>query len=268
MTRRRPAVSWILGFLVGLITLGCQNGTSPASDRQTTVTWAVQFDGQGGSPIEASRQVDAGAVLRVPVSPTKVGSVFMGWYSGDGYSRLWDFAVDRVTGNLTLHAAWVPLPQASTNLLINADFTFGSLKWQPIAASGCTLGVWVTGGIVRLDTTVQPSNNYWDVTFLYRGMPPVTLVQGKTYGLSFLAWSDQAGAMVRLEGSEDGRDLDKDGNLWTVNFFTTQTLTTTPTKYSTSFIAAKPTDDQVSFKVETGFSNSTIYLDDIVLKEE
>ena len=68
--------------------------------------YTVTFDSRGGSAVK-SEQVLAGNPVPVPASPTREDFDFEGWYrSADENAALWDFAADRVNGDLTLYAHW------------------------------------------------------------------------------------------------------------------------------------------------------------------
>ena len=50
--------------------------------------------------------VNKGAVLSKPSNPSRSGYTFAGWYKDDKFKTLWDFANDKVTGDITLYAKW------------------------------------------------------------------------------------------------------------------------------------------------------------------
>ena len=77
-----------------------------ANERGDGAYHTVTFDSQGGSAVE-SQQVLDGNPARAPASPARENYDFEGWYrSADGNAALWDFAADRVNGDLTLYAHW------------------------------------------------------------------------------------------------------------------------------------------------------------------
>ncbi len=65
----------------------------------------VTFDSNGGSSVK-SQTVELTKLVSVPVSPTKAGYSFDGWYNG---TTLYDFKTP-LKGNLTLTAKWKALP--------------------------------------------------------------------------------------------------------------------------------------------------------------
>lgn len=79
-------------------------GDAPSGDGDYT----VRFDSQGGSKVQ-SVKVDEGSRLAVPFNPSKDNYYFDGWYvSTDENAESWNFVADRVTGNITLYAKWLP----------------------------------------------------------------------------------------------------------------------------------------------------------------
>ena len=71
----------------------------------------VVFNTNGGSPVPAyQRVIPDSKVSKVPVT-SKGNFGFGGWYTDGNFTKLWDFANDTVTSDMTLYARW----EASTN---------------------------------------------------------------------------------------------------------------------------------------------------------
>lgn len=75
----------------------------------------VSFASNGGTPV-AEQSVSNGSLAVMPAAPTRLGYSFAGWYADSGLTDPWDFAVDKVTGDLTLYAKWV---MASNSVSLN-----------------------------------------------------------------------------------------------------------------------------------------------------
>ncbi|MFO7637119.1 MAG: InlB B-repeat-containing protein [Clostridia bacterium] len=84
------------------------------------ITHTVTFATYGGSPV-ASQEVAPGGKVVIPVpSPTKTGSIFIGWYTDEALTNLFDFDVV-ITAATTLHARWTVLIYNVTFINWNGD---------------------------------------------------------------------------------------------------------------------------------------------------
>lgn len=66
----------------------------------------VSFNSQGGSEVASLTNLDSGTLINAPQAPTKEGYTFAGWYKDIEFESIWNFAVDKVTTNVTLYAKW------------------------------------------------------------------------------------------------------------------------------------------------------------------
>jgi len=66
----------------------------------------VSFEENGGTPEIADVSAYYDDTINEPVSITRYGYTFIGWYSDSGFSNQWDFLNDPVLGNMTLYAQW------------------------------------------------------------------------------------------------------------------------------------------------------------------
>lgn len=73
----------------------------------TIGTFTVTFDPQGGSAV-AAVTAPYNSTITAPTAPTRKGYTFGGWYKDKACKNAWNFATDRVTGNITLYAKWTP----------------------------------------------------------------------------------------------------------------------------------------------------------------
>ncbi len=67
--------------------------------------YTVTFNTDGGTTIDSVTVMYDKEVTQ-PIDPTKVGHTFAGWYIDEALNTQWDFAADRITGDLTLYAKW------------------------------------------------------------------------------------------------------------------------------------------------------------------
>ena len=77
---------------------------------QYTDIFTVTFDARGGSAV-AAVTVANNSTITAPTAPTRSGYIFGGWYKDADCKNAWNFATDRVTGNITLYAKWIPSGQ-------------------------------------------------------------------------------------------------------------------------------------------------------------
>lgn len=87
---------------------------SKAITKDTTIylkwninSYTVTFDPDGGSIVSGKNQVTVkyNSLIEAPVC-SKVGAEFAGWYIDPDKTVLFDFANDKVKGNMTLYAKW------------------------------------------------------------------------------------------------------------------------------------------------------------------
>lgn len=110
-------------------------GRYAAAARDVTVVVSEQcrvtFQSNGGSGV-APAEVLRGTPLTPPQAPTRSGYRFTGWYSDYDLTRPWDFNAP-VTADMTLYAAWQPLPAAAPSV--------GPWAWLIVGASISALTV-------------------------------------------------------------------------------------------------------------------------------
>ena len=74
--------------------------------KYTPVNYTVQYNSNGGSTIAAQTLPYGSAMPEPNAAPTKNGAWFAGWYYDIALQRPVDFANDKVSGAMTLYAAW------------------------------------------------------------------------------------------------------------------------------------------------------------------
>jgi uncharacterized repeat protein (TIGR02543 family) len=77
-----------------------------------STTYTVTFDtGSGGSVVPSVVVANGSVVDKPSPDPTLSGFVFSGWYSDPGLTTPWDFVNDVVSGDMTLYAKWIVIPE-------------------------------------------------------------------------------------------------------------------------------------------------------------
>jgi uncharacterized repeat protein (TIGR02543 family) len=88
----------------------------------------INFNSNGGSPVNAIYGAVMGTKISVPAHPTRVGFKFVNWYQDATLNTVWDFAVDTVPANdITLHAKWeaVAAPVITSIMPVNVATVIG-----------------------------------------------------------------------------------------------------------------------------------------------
>jgi formylglycine-generating enzyme len=80
-----------------------------------TPSYAVTFDSQGGSLVDAQTVIEAG-MATAPGEPERAGYIFGEWYKELAYTNLWDFGSDTVIADVTLYAKWTMIDINSPNI--------------------------------------------------------------------------------------------------------------------------------------------------------
>jgi uncharacterized repeat protein (TIGR02543 family) len=76
-------------------------------------SYTVSFDADGGDPAPQSQSVASGGRAAEPGRMVKDGHILAGWYLSPTAEDPWDFALDTVTGNITLYAKWAEVVPGS-----------------------------------------------------------------------------------------------------------------------------------------------------------
>ena len=134
----------------------------------------IVYDTDGGSEV-AGRKVRYGEFLTEPETPYKPGYTFDGWYTEkEGETVLWYFQSEKVTGDMTLTAHWVPAQftvkfdydggtGADGSTVESKQVTFGETYGElptPVK-EGSTFGGWeYSGQIITADTVVQMTGEH------------------------------------------------------------------------------------------------------------
>ncbi|MCU0105516.1 DUF4886 domain-containing protein [Acholeplasma vituli] len=111
----------LVGLLMVLSLAACV--TSPSDP----VKFTVAFESNGGLAID-SIEVEKDTLMAKPTDPTRDGYTFAGWFKESSLTTPWQFASDKVTGNIKLYAKWTPIPG---KFLVVFDSDFGT-PYEPV----------------------------------------------------------------------------------------------------------------------------------------
>ncbi|WP_338096442.1 InlB B-repeat-containing protein [Methanorbis rubei] len=102
---------------------------SSSSDGNMENAFRVLFDAKGGSFVQPATGLSYGDRVPEPVTPTKDGYVFGGWYKDEAMNILWIFKEDALPGDMTLYAKWISGSTGATTQQQSAAIT------QPTASA-------------------------------------------------------------------------------------------------------------------------------------
>ena len=98
----------------------------------TTYTVAFEANGHGTAPA-ALTGIASGSTITAPTAPTADdGYTFGGWYKEAACTTPWDFATDKVTGDITLYAKWVARKYAFGCYVFENNPTVGTNPSQTV----------------------------------------------------------------------------------------------------------------------------------------
>jgi len=84
----------------------------------------VSFSVDGGTSIEP-QLVEQGGIATKPADPSKDGFEFLGWYSDESLTSLFDFST-KLTESITLYAKW----DGQTSVSVNHDYSVAVVKFH------------------------------------------------------------------------------------------------------------------------------------------
>ncbi|MGH4050326.1 MAG: lectin like domain-containing protein [Clostridium sp.] len=95
----------------------------------------VTFNSQGGSKV-TSKTTHYNSLITAPVTPSKTGYAFGGWYKEVGCLNAWNFTTNKVTSNITLYAKWITIPGIPTSVKASSS-SYNSIKvsWRAVASA-------------------------------------------------------------------------------------------------------------------------------------
>lgn len=74
--------------------------------------YMITFNSMGGTTV-ADQFCLYDSLISKPADPSRTGYTFGGWYKEEQYGTTWNYAEDKVAGNVTLFAKWIPAGSSS-----------------------------------------------------------------------------------------------------------------------------------------------------------
>lgn len=105
-------------------------------DSVKDVFYTVSFNLNGAQETETTKQqtVKAKSKVTVPTDVVYKGYDLEGWYRDPDFQTKWDFDVDEVMENITLHAKWVPKKTGEVTFTVTLDLN-GGTSTEPVTQS-------------------------------------------------------------------------------------------------------------------------------------
>ena len=95
----------------------------------------VTFNTNGGSTI-STLSLPINSLITRPDNPIKSGYVFGGWYKDSALNNPWLFDTDKVVGDTTLYANWIPVPTDGSFIVVIDTFNGSKVTYLGAANVG------------------------------------------------------------------------------------------------------------------------------------
>ena len=164
-------------------------------------------------------------------------------------------AINSTTGVISTYTSNVSIFVFAGGLVMNGNFESGTSPWTSGVASAISPSLLVSdGGNTYFTVNVTAAGNPYDVNLSHKG---INIIQGKTYRLTFDAWSNVNRSMVVGIGLS--------GNPWT-NITAISNLTTTVQNFSVDLVANFANNNsRVIF--DLGAAIGRVNIDNVTLNE-
>lgn len=114
---KKYVIKSLLLLMMLFMIVSCRN---PIENNLTVNKFTVTFDSMGGSLVTSAEAFE-NSLATTPTAPTKADYKLGGWYTDNTtFTNKWDFATNKVTGNITLYAKWIP-DAVSCTVTYNSD---------------------------------------------------------------------------------------------------------------------------------------------------
>ncbi len=201
--------------------------------------FTVIFDRQDGGLVD-SKNADYNTTITAP-TPKRTGYTFLGWYKDATGQTAWNFATDKVDGDVILYAKWAT--GVENNGLYNKDVTITfNEATATLDGKAFTSGTKVTSEGDHTLVVTDAAGNATTIKFTIDKTPPVVtgvsnnglynkdVIITFNEGTAKLDGNDfTSGKTVTSEGSHTLVVTDAAGNATTVNFTIDKTAPNAPT---------------------------------------
>jgi uncharacterized repeat protein (TIGR02543 family) len=200
----------------------------------------VIFDRQDGGLVE-SKKGDYSTTITAPTAPTRPDYAFLGWYKDAEGKTPWNFATDKVEGDVILYAKWATGVENNGHYNKDVIITFNEATAK-LDGKDFTSGTKVTNEGSHTLVVTDASGNETTVKFTIDKTPPVVtgvsnnglynkdVIITFNEGTAKLDGNDfTSGTKVTSEGSHTLEVTDAAANVTTLNFTIDKTAPIAPT---------------------------------------
>ena len=160
----------------------------------SSTTYTVSFDSQGGSAVSPLSNVTHGATISKPGDPLWGSDVFDGWYKEAACVNSWNFASDIVKSDITLYAKWITPPTITTSSLDLDGGVVGTAYTETtLAASGDPPITW------SIDSGALPDGLTLSAAGVISGTPTVDDTFNFTVKATNAAGSDTQALIIVID---------------------------------------------------------------------
>lgn len=168
-------------------------------------TFYVNFYYQGADGVsDTSSNITEGSYISQPITPTKTGYVFGGWYTSSSYTTLWNFSTNKVTNNVLLYAKWVAnsytvtFNSSSGSTVANQIVAYGDTITSPTTTrSGYTFDGWYTNSsYTTLWIFSNPITSNMTLYAKWTTIPTYTVTFNSSGGSSVSSQTVQSGSTI------------------------------------------------------------------------
>jgi beta-glucanase (GH16 family) len=212
-------------------------------------TLTIDKIGKGSVTLQPLQETyDSGTVVKVIAHP-EPESEFSG-YAGHLTTRA-DTTTLVMSRNIKATAIFKPVGE----LILNGDFSSGAMLWLPVGNYGGAGEGSVVNGEYQIKVT-NPGTENFNIQFCQEKL---RIVKGAQYTISFDAYAQSP--------RDISTAINKSTSPWTTYFKDTCSLTTQKNRFTYTFQMKNETDTNARIEFDCGGNSSTIFLDNVSLKQ-
>jgi hypothetical protein len=149
------------------------------------------------------------------------------------------------------------------NMIVNRDFSDGLSNWDQYLAHGGKALITVESDVLHV-AVLSRGRSPSDIQ-IGQGQPGLNCIEGKTYRVSFEAWSGCFASLTTAVG-ENGHDINHDGFAWSSHSYVSYFVTKSKRVFSSIF-KMKGNNPNASLTFFCGVALSDLFIDNVAFVE-